>query len=237
MLPNLQNPEFELKLPSTGEVVHYRPFLVKEEKILLIALEGGSAEEITNAIYQIIRNCVRPESTDIMDMTYFDIEYIFLNIRAKSIDNIVRLKLSHGTESECTVQTDYELDINNVNIIFPEGHDKKVMLDDNIGILMKYPSLRDQQQIEDDITSSDVEKVFKAISNCIENVFDAENVYENSTSEEKLQFLENLTKKQFDKILAFYRSLPALQHEINYTCSTCGKEESITLRGMQSFFA
>jgi hypothetical protein len=237
MLPNLQNPEFELKLPSTGEVVHYRPFLVKEEKILLIALEGGSAEEITNAIYQIIRNCVRAESTDVMDMTYFDIEYIFLNIRAKSIDNIIKLKLSHGTESECTKQTDFELDINDVDIVYPNGHERRVMLDNNIGLLMKYPSLKDQQQIEDDVSGSDVEKVFTAIATCIENVFDTDNVYEDSTLAERIQFLENLTKVQFDKILAFYRTLPALQHEIKYTCDECGKEESITLRGMQSFFA
>jgi len=237
MLPNLQNPEFELKLPSTGENVYYRPFLVKEEKILLIALEGGSAEEITNAIYQIIRNCVRAEITDVMDMTYFDIEYIFLNIRAKSIDNIVKLKLSHGSEVDCNIQTDYELDINDIDVVFSDEHSKKIMLSDDVGILMKYPSLKDQHQIENDVVGTDTEKVFKAIANCIENVFDMETVYENSTLDERVNFLENLTKTQFDKILAFYRSLPALQHEINYTCASCGKEESIMLRGMQSFFA
>lgn len=235
MLPNLQAPNFELKLPSTGEKVNYRPFLVKEEKILLMALEGGTPEEITNAIYQIITNCVCPEKTDVMDMTYFDIEYIFMNIRAKSIDNIIKLKLS-CSDNECEQQTDYELDINDVDIVHSDNHDKKIMLDDNVGILMKYPSLKDQQQIEDDITSSDVEKVFKAISISIENVFDAENVYEDSTLQEKMTFLENLTKTQFDKILAFYRSLPALEHEIKFSCAGCGNDESLKLRGMQSFF-
>lgn len=236
MLPNLQAPEFELKLPSTGENVRYRPFLVKEEKILLIALEGGTPEEITNAIYQIIGNCIHPEKTNVMGMTYFDIEYIFMNIRAKSIDNIIKLKLSCSID-ECEQQTDYDLDINDVGVVYPANHDKKIMLDDSIGILMKYPSLKDQQQIEDDITSSDVEKVFKAISISIESVFDAESVYEDSTIEEKITFLENLTKTQFDKILAFYRSLPALQHEIKFTCAGCGNGESLMLRGMQSFFA
>ena len=236
MLPNIQNPEFELELPSTGELVHYRPFLVKEEKILLVALEGGNASEITNSIYQIIRNCIRPDVTDVMDMTYFDIEYIFLNVRSKSIDNIIKLKLSHGANTECEHQTEYTLDLNNVRIVYPEDHSKKIMINDDVGLMMKYPSLKDQQQIEEDVSSTDVEKVFRAIATCIDNVFDNADVYEDSSVEERVGFLENLTKIQFDKILKFYRTLPSLQHTIEYTCPACHEEESITLRGMQSFF-
>lgn len=236
MLPNLQNPEFILTLPSTGEDVYYRPFLVKEEKMLLLALESGNAMEITNTVMKIIQNCVRSDSTTVQDMTYFDIEYLFLNIRSKSVDNIVKLRLKHGSDVECKHVYDYELNLDDVKVQFDKNHTDKIMLTDTVGIVMKYPTIKDQKNIQTDIVSTDIEKIFTTIATCIKYVFDANDVYEDSTEEEKITFLETLNKQQFNKIMDFYKSMPSLKHTIEYTCPKCNKHESILLEGLQSFF-
>jgi hypothetical protein len=237
MLPNLQNPEFILTLPSTGEEVYYRPFLVKEEKMLLLALESGNIQEVTNCIMKIIENCVRSEKTTIKDMTYFDIEYLFLNIRSKSVDNIVKLKLRHADANACNHVHDYDLNIDEINVVFTKDHTNKIMLTDAVGLVMKYPTIKDQDEIENDLNSTDVEKIFIAITKSIKYVFDTTTVYEDSTTEEMLAFVENLTKEQFGKIMNFYKSMPSLQHTLEYTCPKCSKKESILLKGIQSFFA
>ena len=237
MLPNLQSPEFSLTLPSTGEVVYYRPFLVKEEKMLLLALESGSLEEITNSIMKIISSCVRSDDTQLSDMTYFDVEYIFLNIRSKSVDNIVKLKLRHDPSVGCDEVFNYDLNVDDIKVVFKEDHANKIMLTDDIGVVMNYPTIQQQEAIEGDITSTDIEKIFITIAANVKYVFDSEQVYEDSTAEEMATFLEGLSKEQFNNIMKFYETMPAVEHTINYTCPKCDKDEVIVLRGMQSFFA
>jgi hypothetical protein len=237
MLPNLQSPEFIIKLPSTGDDVYYRPFLVKEEKMLLLALESGNVQEVTNSIMKIIENCVRSEKTPIKEMTYFDIEYLFLNIRSKSVDNIVKLKLRHADTTKCDHIHDYELNIDDIQIVFKKDHINKIMLTDTVGVVMKYPTIQEQEEIENNLSSSDIEKIFLTISKCVKYVFDTTTVYEDSTVDELSTFIENLNKEQFGKIINFYKTMPSLEHTIEYTCPKCSKKESILLRGIQSFFA
>lgn len=236
MLPNLQNPEFILTLPSTGEEVYYRPFLVKEEKMLLLALESGKMLEITNSIMKIIQSCVRSDKTTVQEMTYFDVEYLFLNIRSKSVDNLIKLRLKHGSGTDCKYIHDYDLNLDTVNVSFDENHTDKIMLTNDVGIVMKYPTIREQENIQNDIGSTDIEKIFATIATCVKYVFDASTLYEDSTHEEKVAFLETLNKSQFNKIMDFYKNMPSLKHNIEYTCPKCNKHESILLEGLQSFF-
>jgi hypothetical protein len=237
MLPNLQNPEFILTLPSTGEEVYYRPFLVREEKMLLLALESGSMSEITNSIMKIIQSCVTSEKTTVQEMTYFDVEYLFLNIRSKSVDNIVKLRLKHGSGVNCNHVHDYDLNLDNVKIFFDKDHSNKIMLTSTVGVVMKYPTIREQESIRNDVNSTDIEKIFTTIAACIKYVFDPTTLYEDSTHEERVAFLETLNKSQFNKIMDFYKNMPSLKHNIEYTCPKCNKHESILLEGLQSFFA
>lgn len=236
MLPNLQNPEFILTLPSTGEDVYYRPFLVKEEKMLLLALESGKMTEITNSIMKIIQSCVRSDNTTVQDMTYFDVEYLFLNIRSKSVDNIVKLRLRHGSDVDCDHVHDYDLNLDDVKVFFDKDHTDKIMLTDTVGVVMKYPTIKEQENIQNDIGSTDIEKIFATIATCVKYVFDTTTLYEDSTQEEMVAFLETLNKGQFNKIMDFYKSMPSLKHNVEYTCPKCNKQESILLEGLQSFF-
>lgn len=232
MLPNINTPEFSLELPSSGKTVFYRPFLVKEEKILLMALEGKVKSDIDNALSQILTNCVRYDG-DVMELPFIDLEYIFVNIRAKSIDNIVKLRIGHNDNSECKHLTDCEIDINDIEVENIDT-DNKVMLNDTVGILMKYPTLKTTDFILE--SESKIDNIFSMVAACIDVVFDDENVYENTTMEEKIDFVENMSKQQFENVMKFVSNLPTLKYEINFTCEMCNNKEQVILRGMQNFF-
>lgn len=232
MLPNINSPEFSLDLPSSGKTVFFRPFLVKEEKILLMALEGNKKEEIDNALAQILTNCVKYDG-DVMDLPFIDLEYIFVNIRAKSIDNIIKLRVGHKDTANCNHLTDYEIDINDVEVENLDN-DNKIMLNDSVGLVMKYPTLKTTNFILE--SKSNIDNIFSTIAACIDYVFDNESVYEDATFEEKMSFVENMSKQQFEKVMDFISKLPTLKYDIKYTCDVCSREEHITLRGMQNFF-
>ena len=232
MLPDINSPEFSLELPSSGKSIFYRPFLVKEEKILLMALEGNKKEEIDNALSQILTNCVKYDG-DVMDLPFIDLEYIFVNIRAKSIDNIIKLRVGHKDNTECSHLTEYEIDINDLEVENLDI-DNKIMLNDSVGLMMKYPTLKTTNFILE--SSSNIDNIFSTVAACIDYVFDNDSVYENSTIEEKMNFVENMNKQQFERVMEFISKLPTLKYDICYTCEACGKEEKITLRGMQNFF-
>lgn len=232
MLPNLNAPEFSLELPSSGEIIYYRPFLVKEEKILLMALEGGNKMDVNNAIYQVLKNCITTE-INILELPFFDIEYIFVNIRAKSIDNIIKLKVGHKDKSKCEFMAEYDLNINDVKVS-EKRSDPKIMLTDTTGVFMKYPSLHSLDTLVEG--NSDIDNLFAAIASCIDYVFDAETVYEDSTDADKLQFVENLNKSQFEKVVSFFKDVPTIEYDLKYVCPSCNKEENIAMRGMQNFF-
>jgi hypothetical protein len=236
MLPKLQIAEFKTKLPSSGKDVYYRPFLVKEEKILLMALEGGDSEEIENAIISILTNCVRLDEEVINQLPYFDIEYLFLQLRSKSIDNIVRLTLKHKDGNECKHVTDYELNLDDIKVNFLEDHSNRIMITDNVGVVMKYPSLASSSQMQEKLSSSNVDNIFMFLAENIDYVFDDSEVYENATIEEKMTFIEGVSKQQFDKIMSFYHTMPQVEHTITYTCDACSEEEEIFLKGLSSFF-
>lgn len=235
-LPKIAVPEFKAVIPSTKEDVFFRPFLVKEEKLLLMALEGNDQEEITNAVINILTNCVKLEESRIKNLPNFDIEYLFLQIRARSVNNIVKLSLRHPGDSECKHVTDYEINLEEVNVIFPEDHDNKIMLTEEVGVVMKYPNITGLNKAQEKLSDSNVENILRFFAENIAIIFDGEDVHENSTKEELIEFVEQLNSKQFNKLADFYKTMPYIGHNITYTCAECGKEEFIPLRGLNSFF-
>jgi len=241
-LPTIAVPKYQLKIPSSGKEVNYRPFLVKEEKILLIAMESDKEEEMTTAIKDIIHNCVY-EDLDVKNMPMFDIEYIFLQLRAKSKGEIVDLSFECG---KCKKPIAIQVDLSKIEITRTEGHDIKIPLSDDVGVIMKYPSMDIQKVISKE--NSDVENVFTTISFCIESIWDKETVYasKDHTREELNEFMESLPDESFTKIQNFFDTVPVLKHEVELKCtskngkgknaSICGWKDTKTLEGLGSFF-
>jgi hypothetical protein len=241
-LPKIAVPKYQLKIPSTGKEVSYRPFLVKEEKILLIAMESDNETEITNAIRDIIQNCTY-EELDVKNMPIFDIEYLFLQLRAKSKGEVIDLSFEC---ERCKKPIAIQIDVSKLEVTRTEGHDTKIPLSDDVGVIMRYPSMEVQSIIDKD--SSEVENIFSTISFCIESIWDKETVYatKDHTKEELTEFLESLPDSSFTKIQKFFDTIPVLKHEVELKCtskngkgkkaSLCGWEGTRTLEGLGSFF-
>ena len=234
-LPKIAVPKFKLKLPSNGKEILYRPFLVKEEKTLLMAIEGGEDNDVTEAVINIIDACVDYDG-NVRELPFFDVEYIFVQLRAKSINNIIKLNLKHGSATECKHVTEYELNLENVKIEIPEDFSKNIQLTDDVGLVLKLPSLETSSKIGTSLTSSKIESVFEALSLQVESVYDQENVYDDFTQEEMIDYLGQLNKEQFLNVVGFFEKMPTVSYDVKYTCEACGKDEIIPMRGLQSFF-
>jgi len=236
MLPDLNLPEFITNLPSDNREVFFRPFLVKEEKILLMALEGKDSQEIQNSVMKIMTNCVKMDHQELEELPYFDIEHLFLQLRSKSVDNNVNLRVNHLNATECDHVNDVSINLDDVRVNIPEESSNIVMLTDDVGVTLKYPSLRVASQL-DELDQSDIEKLFTFLATCITNIFDKDNVYEDTTTEEKIDWIGSTNKSQFDKIMKFFAEMPTVEYTIQYTCEACGKDDSVNLRGLTSFFS
>ena len=241
-LPVITVPKYKLTIPSTNKEVSFRPFLVKEEKILLIAMESDNEEQMTTAIKNIIGNCV-DNTLDIESMPMFDIEYIFLQLRSKSKGEVVDLSFECD---RCKKQIPVQVDLSAVKIQRTEGHTNKIPLSEDVGVMMSYPSMQIQKTIKQDQT--DVENIFNTISSCIESIWDKETVYstKDHTREELDKFLESLPDNSFTKIQKFFDTIPVLKHTFELKCtnkngkskkaSMCGWKSEKTLEGLGSFF-
>lgn len=241
-LPKIEFPIFELNLPSTGEAIKYRPFLVKEQKILMLAMEGDDERAISTAIKQIINNCAI-DKVDVEKMPTFDLEYFFTRLRAKSIGEKVDLRMRHPNGknkkgAECLHETSVSVDLMTLSVSKKEGHTDKIILDEKtgIGIKMKYPTMNYIEGV--DQSKTQMELATLSIANSIEYVFDNENVYkkEDQTKEELFDFIDNLSQAQFEKLAQFFDTMPKLKHTVKWKCKGCGQEESAELEGMSSFF-
>lgn len=230
-LPTITTPTFTTTIPSTGQEISYRPFLVKEEKILLMAMEGGDGAEMTQATKQILSSCIT-EDIDIEKLATFDIEYLFLQLRSKSVGEVIELRVGHTGEGvECDHKTDVEINIDDIVV---EGIkvDKKIMVTDTIGIIAHYPTMQDV----DGLDTSDVNTPFKLIVSCIDMVFDGDNVYEDFTADEMRDWLDGLNQEQFKKISDFFAEMPKLSHTVSWKCPKCGALDTFTIEGLSSFF-
>jgi|TARA_R100000479_G_C6374224_1_gene198350 hypothetical protein len=232
-LPLLNTPEFETNLPSTGQTIKFRPFLVKEEKILFMALQGGDTKEMANAVNNILGACVLNEGFDTSKLALFDIEYLFLKLRGKSVGEQIDLKVRH-TNSDCNHATEVSINIDEVNVIFPEDYTDRIQLTDQVGVQMRAPGLKQTSGA----TNNDMsfENVLNLICDCVVCIYDQDNVYESFTKEEIVQFIEGLNQQQFAKVQEFFVNTPKLKHTISWKCPKCGEDDQVTIEGLNNFF-
>ena len=227
-LPVLNNPTYELVLPSSGKKVKYRPFLVKEQKILMMAQESKNDDEIANAMSNLIQSCTFGK-IDVETSPMFDFEYIFLMLRSKSVGNTIELNLEH----HCGQTNKVEIDVDDIQVVFSDDHTDKIQLSDEIGIKMKYPNISNTDMFTD---ANDVDKVFQVMETCIDYVYDEEKVYDEFTKRELRSFIESMNKDQLEKIMDFFNTMPSLEHEVEYTCTNCGEVQKYVLKGISDFF-
>ena len=234
-LPKINTPTYELKIPSTGETIKYRPFIVKEEKILLIASESGKQEDILNAIKQIVTECTFGK-LKVGRMPMFDVEYLFLNIRAKSVGEVSELTLIAPDDKETRVNV--EVDLSEVQVQETEGHTNKIELTDEMGIYMIYPTV--DTFGKSGLTEINASNMLDVISSCIGQIYDkkGEEVFEakDQTKKELVEFIEQLNTAQFGKIQDFFDTVPKLKHTITIKNPKTKKESEVVLSGLSDFF-
>lgn len=230
-LPKIDQPLFDMIIPSSGKKITYRPFLVKEEKILLIAQQSGNDSEIIRAIKQILINCIQ-DDLDLDTLTIFDLEYAFLKLRAKSVNNVVKLAYRDTEDDEVY---NFELDLDTIEIEMPKGINSKIEISDSVGMTMKYPSASITDSMGEFDNEVDLMTFF--IVNCIDTIYDEDTVYiaDDFSEEEISEFLDGLDVKTFEKIREFFENVPRLYHKIEYT-NNIGSERSIELTSLKDFF-
>lgn len=237
-LPTLSVPTYELALPSTGKTIKYRPFLVKEEKILLLATESENEKEVETAVKSILKACIQTRGIKVESLASFDLEYLFLKIRGASAGEDIKMKVTCADDGVTTV--DVKIDVDTIEVFKPEGHDRKIMLTDEVGVLMKYPGVDqfiEMTLLNKDLTSTD--QIFELVAKCVEQVFQDEEVWDATDMKLKeiVEFLEGMTQQQFEKIQTFFETMPVLRHELKVINPNTGVESTYTLEGLQSFFA
>ena len=232
-LPVLNNPNYEMELPSTGEKIEYRPFLVKEQKILMMAMESEDVTAQSKAVVDIIKNCTFGAIDDKVEtLPTFDIEYMFLRIRSKSVGETVELIITCQDDGETKVPVNINLE--DINVVKTEGHNTTIMITDKIGLTMRYPTMK-QLMSYDMSKITTMEGTFKVINDCLENVFDENEVYEEMNSKELQEFIEQMTTEQFQKVSEFFNTMPKLKHTLKVKNPNTGVENEVVLEGMQSF--
>lgn len=235
-LPTMDLPTYELEIPSTKKKIKYRPFLVKEEKVLLLALESEDEKNIKDAVLGLLKACIQSR-VKVETLSTFDLEYIFLNIRAVSVGEIIEMNVTCQDDNK--TQLKYNLNLTDVQVIFPEGHDTKIMLTEDTGVIMRYPSFDRFIQGSFSSVEYDEDGIIKLIAECIDQIFQGDEVYDDSTTSKKefVQFVESLTNAQLEKVQKFFESAPRLEHTFKVTNPNTGVESKYILRGLQNFFA
>lgn len=234
-LPKLNVPKYKTNLPSTGKVVNYRPFLVKEEKLLLIASETGNQEDLVGAIKDILISCT--DIKDINALTTFDIELLFLKVRTKSVGENVEVTVTCPDDNETEVEVSIPLD--EIQIIKDKKHKSELKLSDEIAITMGYPSIETFVSMNFDTNKSQIDQVFEMAASCVKTISDVNQVYDcaDSPKEELLEFFDQLSTKQFMMVQEFFETMPKLSHTVKVTNPNTGVESEIVLEGLSSFFA
>jgi len=231
-LPILNTPEFETTIPSTNQKITFRPFLVKEEKILFMALQGNDPSEMSTAVQRVLQSCITTPNVDVNSFATFDLEYLFLKLRAKSVGEVIELRLKHS-QGECNHVHQHALNIEDIEVTFPDDLDNKIQITDQVGIVLKYPSVQLAAMIP---AGNDMESMMDMVAGCVDMVYDSDNVYEDFSKEEIKTFLESLNGTQFAKIRDFFKRVPKLSHSIEWNCPKCEQSEKIHLEGLASFF-
>jgi len=241
-LPKIDVPIYDVKLISTGKKVRFRPFTVKEEKLFLMASESSDSESIITAITQVLNNCVL-DDVDIESLPLFDVEYLFLNLRARSISEVVNLKYKcnnkvtneEGDEKKCNNEVQLDVNILEIEPQNNPTHTSKIELSSNLGIVMKYPKMSFMNNMD---SKDEFDAILNIIVDCIDYIYDEDNVYyaKDTDRKELVEFVESLQSKDLDKIKQFFDTMPKLKKKMDFKCNKCGYHENIELEGIQSFF-
>jgi len=237
-LPTITTPTYELELPSVRKTIKYRPFLVKEEKLLVLALETEDTKEISNAIKSVLKNCIQTRGIKVESLPTFDIEYLFLNIRGKSVGEQIEVNLIAPDDGETSVPV--IINIDEIKVQRAKDHTNKIKLDDSLMMEMKYPSL--EQFVKNNFNMSDdsnINQSFELIASCVDKIYNEEEVWvaADVTKKELVEFLEQMNSIQFKQIEKFFETMPKLSHEITFTNPKTKVESTVVLEGLSSFFA
>lgn len=235
-LPKLNAPKYTLTLPSDGSKLSYRPFLVKEEKLLLLAMETGDESQIVDTITQVIANCTGMRESEVKKLATFDIEYLFLNIRAKSVGETVEVKVTCGDDGVTEVPLTIPLD--KIKVDVDPNHDRNITLSDGVGLIMKYPQMETFVKLNFAEGTPGVEEIFELAASCVDKIYEGEEIHEakNSTKEELLEFLEQLNSEQFGLLQKFFETMPKLSYKTKVTNPNTNKKVDVVLEGLASFF-
>ena len=236
-LPKIATPTYELELPSTGKSIKYRPFLVKEEKVLVIALESEDTKQITNAIKAVLKNCVLTKGIKVEKLPTFDIEYLFLNIRGKSVGEEIEVNIVCPDDEETNVPVFIDLD--SIQVERGDDHTNQIKLDDDLMMEMKYPSL--EQFIKNNFDFNEgnqMDQSFELIATCIDKIYNEDEVWATAdcTKKEVKEFLESMNSSQFKEIEKFFETMPKLKHTIEVTNPNTKVTSEVVLEGLASFF-
>ena len=237
-LPKIATPTYELELPSTGATIRYRPFLVKEEKVLVIALESEDNKQITNAIKAVLKNCILSKGIKVDSLPTFDIEYLFLNIRGKSVGEDLEVNIICPDDNKTEVPVTISLD--EIEVQKDDNHTNKIKVDDSIMMEMKYPSL--DQFIKNNFDfkeGSQLDQSFDLIASCIDKIYTEDEVWAaaDCTKKEMKDFLEQMNSSQFKEIESFFETMPKLSHSVSVTNPKTKVKSEVVLEGLASFFA
>ena len=236
-LPTIATPTYELELPSSGKTIKYRPFLVKEEKLLVLALESEDTKEISTAIKAVLKSCIQTRGIKVETLPTFDIEFLFLHIRGKSVGEELEVSLIAPDDGVTAVPV--KINIDDIKVHRQEGHDKKIKLDDNLLMEMKYPSLdqfiKNNFDFDDDAS---IDKSFEVIASCIDKIYNEEEVWSTSdcTKKELMDFLDQMNTMQFKLIEKFFETMPKLSHTVKLKNPETKVESEVVIEGLASFF-
>lgn len=241
-LPKIDVPTYELKLISNDKRIRFRPFLVKEQKLFLMASESDDPKETIRAIRQVLKNCILDE-IDVDSLPMFDLEWLFLNLRARSVEEVVELKYrcnnkvkdESGEETKCNGTVDFKLNLLEVTPTKNANHTNKIQITDNLGVCMKYPSFELIEKYED---KDEGDIMIEMLVDCIDYIYDKEKLYyaKDSSREELQEFVDSLQQKDLEKIKTFFETVPEIKKDLHFDCPKCGYKDEISVKGLQSFF-
>jgi hypothetical protein len=242
MLPKLDIPIFETKLISSGQTVKFRPFLVKEQKLLLMVNQNDDVKEAIKVVKQVLKNCI-VDDINIDDLPSFDLEWMFLNLRAKSVNEVVDLKYQcnniikdeNDENKQCSSVEKFQIKLLDIKPTKGENHTNKIQLSEKLGIVMKYPTFEMIAKLDN---KSEDEILMDLLTNCIDYVYDEDNIYRTKDlpKEEIVEFIDSMQQKDLEKIQDFFETAPKIKHTVNFDCKKCGYKEDIPVEGLQNFF-
>jgi len=233
-LPKLDTPTYQLKVPSTGETVSYRPYLVKEEKILMMAMESNDTNQMMTAVKDVIRSCTS-DTIDVNTLAMFDIEYIFTQLRAKSVGEVSTIKVKCQS---CEASNDVDVNLEEVRVDVPTSETQTVSLTDNVGVSLRYPSVDAMLKAQADESKSDVDRVFDLIIACIDSIYSGDEIFDakEQSPKELGEFIESLNTQQFNKVREFIETIPSASINVEFMCMSCSEHNSFEVKGLGNFF-